>query len=183
MKKLLFFVGFGYLMLFYGCKKPNSDNPLDSDLEFHFQLLDRNRQVARTFKQGDNFRFSFVIINKTKKGWGLKQESFDENDDFFRVYKTFDDKKTAGRPLLNPVTTFKIPFIPVLDTLRLEMDWMPSKGSYYGTLDNYHFENKPLPIGTYKTGFTNVFEFYSEGVGSTTFKTNPLTFNVDFDVK
>lgn len=185
MKKLLFFAGLGYLLLFLGCKKAKIDNPLDTDLEFRLELLDKFGQVATTFKQGDNFRFNFVIIDKTnkQKSWSFRQQSLNFNDDFFRVYKRFDDKKSVGRPILSPVFTTKIGFFPITDSLRLSIDWMPQQGIYYGRIDSYHFENKSLPIGTYKTGFTNVFEFYSNGDLNTIYKTNPLTFNVDFEVK
>ncbi len=185
MKKLLFFAGLGYLLLLLGCKKAKIDNPLDTDLEFRLELLDKFGQVTTTFKQGDNFRFKFVMINKAMKqrSWCFRQESLNLNDDFFRVYKRFDDKKTVGRPVNSPMFLSKIACFPIYDSMRLAIDWMPQQGVYYSRMDNYHFENKPLPAGLYRTGFTNVLEFYSDGDLSTVYKTSPLTFNVDFEVK
>jgi hypothetical protein len=182
MKRFFFLKLFVFALLLFGCKK-TAVNPIDSDLEFQFRLLDQNGRVTNTFKQGENFRFSFLIINKTQKGWGLKQESLNFNDEFFRVYKDFGDKKTVGRPLEKPFFADKIPLIPITDTLRLEIDWIPQANVFYGRLNIYNFNNKLLPIGTYKTQFTNIFEFYSDGSGSQTYKTNPMAFNINFEVK
>jgi hypothetical protein len=185
MKKLLFLTVLGYLLLFLGCKKAKIDNPLDTGLAFRLELLDKFGQVTTTFKQGENFRFRFVIINKTskQKSWNFRQESLNMNDDFFRVYKRFEDNKTVGKPILTPVFLSKIGFFPINDSLTLAIDWMPLQGVYYGRLDSYHFDNKPLPVGIYRTGFTNVFEFYGDGDLNTIHKTSPLTFNVNFEVK
>lgn len=165
------------------CRKAKIENPLDSDLTFQFRLLDNNGRVSTTFNQGENLRFSLLIINKTKKNWVLKQESLNSNDDFFRVYQNSGDKKNIGRPLISPIFTEKIPYIPIIDTLRLEMDWIPNPNMDYHRLDNYHSNNSPLAVGKYRTGFTTLFSFYNVGVDTTTYKTDSKSFNIDFEVK
>lgn len=183
MKKLFFLNTLLVICLMYSCKKADV-NPLDSDLEFQFRLLDKNGQVSTSFKQGENLRFSFLIVNKTQKGWGLLQESLNFNDDFFRVYQNFGDKKNMGRPLVSPVFTEKIPFIPVSGTLKLEMDWIPDSNAYYPRFsDNYHLDNLRLPSGKYRTGFTAIFSFRNGGTDTAVYKTESKSFNIDFEVK
>jgi hypothetical protein len=174
---------FLFLLFTISCKKAKFENPLDTDLEFQFRLLNKKGQISTSFTQGENLRFSFLIINKSSRSWGLNQESLNLNDDFFRIYQDFGDKKTVGRPLVNPIFTEKIPFIPIIDTLKLEMDWIPNPNIDYRRFDNYHTNNLPLTSGKYRTGFTTIFSFYNALKDTTTYRTDSKSFNIDFEVK
>lgn len=166
-----------------GC---SDDSISELPINFKFRLLDETGNPSTTFKEGENFVFSFLIINKSNQVLNLRQ-SIDQSD-FFKVYRLNPEGNSAkiavGKPYINMFCEYKLGIqIAQKDTLKFEIPWNPNpweQGNiYYNAIFCKINENSPLPVGIYTTGFSSAFEFFSK---DESYRTDNENFEIDFKV-
>jgi hypothetical protein len=164
------------------CSCNTSDNIEANSFRYEFRLLNENGKPSTQFEEGENIIFSFLIINETRKDIFLQQGSFDTSE-FMKVYsKAYSNEGEAviGKPYETIFCTYQNGvLVPASDTLKLEIPWVVN------TSNNYpHFcklqENSYLQPGKYKTSFTSSFKFER---GNSSFETEKMHFEIDFEVK
>lgn len=163
------------------------------DIEFEFRLLTENGVPANTFKSGENFLFSFIIINNSDQPWSFLQK-LDDRHSFFRVYQLSADTqeggevKDVGRPWETIFCQYRLGLlIPPHDTLKLEIPWIPEPPAWNADHPRYNSifcqvsSNTALPPGRYKTGFTSAFKLLNgEDIS---YNTEKKTFEILFEVQ
>lgn len=188
--KLIFLWGI-ILSATSGCEQ---DESFIDAVDFEFRLLNENGVPATIFYEGENFVFSFLIINHSDEQWLLNgsQLGGSESSDFFKVYKAYtnsqgqDSEIDIGKPWKTMFCQYMNGlFISPHDTLKLEIPWMPQPwdvgNPYYNTIFCLVEEHNALPVGKYSTGFFSTFSFSrGEDISYTTSK---LQFQTDFEIK
>jgi hypothetical protein len=140
----------------------------DPDIQFQFRLLKEDGTVRNTVSRGENFRFSFIIINKTDQPWSI--ERVDDLNNFLRVYQLDADQQEGGnvidvgRPWETIFCQYTLGLLILPHgALNPEIPWMPEPPAW--NPDHPHFNsifcrvtsNTALPPGRYKTAFTSAF--------------------------
>lgn len=171
---------------FFGCEKSqelslNESTLLLDSLRLEFRILDEQGLPSTNFRQGDNFIFSFLIINESSQHVSFLQ-SIDDIEDFFRVDAISNDTLVdMGKPW-EIIFCEYILGIPIKsnDTLALEIPWTIKDQSF----NSSHFcltESKhPLKAGKYKTGFSSTFSFLN---GEEEFTSERNKFEVEFKIQ
>lgn len=163
----------------------NMDEINEITVIFEYRLLNDNGQVSTDFSVGENFVFSFLIINNTQNYLSLIHEGLRDKN-LFEVFKDENDKWISiGKPY-ELIFCNEISGIPInpYDTLKLQIPWFPTIPWEPG-VDYYssHFcivnDQPPLLKGRYKTEFKSSFIFKSNGE---TIITDELKFIVQFNV-
>jgi hypothetical protein len=179
MKKTMFFLMLWLISLASACHKDEVD-PNKIPIDFEFRLLDSNKRVASSFKTGENFWLSFLMINRSSEEWSFSENSIDKIKGFFHLYTK--DSLDLGKPYgtVFCLAPGGIP-IPSNDTLKIEIQWRPIQGvKYYGNFCDIK-EDNPLPsLGQYKSGFSGVLKFKFK---DSTYTTSALTFIKDIEIK
>ena len=155
---------------FLGCDEIEQEMPVS----FDFRLLNEKGVPVHTFREGENFVFSFLIINDFSRTVIFQSM---ETEEFFKVYRLNNIEESAelslGKPYKNIFCTYQngYPIVPN-DTLRIEIPWIPEPWEpgmpFYSSIFCGVMDNDPLPKGVYKTGFSSVFDFSIDGVEHTT---------------
>jgi hypothetical protein len=66
----------------------------DPDIQFQSLLLKEDGTPSNTFSRGENFRFSFIVLNKTDQPWSLERVDYLNN--FLRVINLMLISKKAA---------------------------------------------------------------------------------------
>lgn len=180
--KTLTAVGLLLVLLFAssGCEQ---NNPQAAFIDFEFALLNSKQASSASFNEGENFVFSFRMINRSNEDVYLSQASFNTAE-FLKVYLMDNAKVNASIPVGKPYKSLFCTYqngilIPAHDTLRIEIPWMPPADgccAHFCLVEN----NSPLPAGKYRTEFNSAFEFFS---GDKSYQTDTKRFKIDFEVK
>ena len=125
-------------------------------VEFEFRLLNEQGQPSTTFKEGENFVFSFLITNSLKEdiAWYSSCKLFSIKS-LYSVYKlVMDDSgnqsyEFVGQPFVAPVICQDVPILVAPgEEYYLKMPWL------------FNPNNANLLQGEYKVDFELVdFEF------------------------
>lgn len=165
------------------------ENKFQAEADFQFRLLTMDGVAANTFKEGENFVFSFLIINKSNNSYYLNPSSINTTD-IFRVYKKNAISEDGsiivdmGKPYEGMFCVYAGGIsIAANDTLKLEIPWKPNSswepGSPYFS-SNFcmvNSDNVLLSKGQYQTQFRSSFEFSRDGE---TYQVPEKIFNIDF---
>ena len=159
-------------LLVLSCEKEKSDLPIE--LEFH--LLDENGVPSTVFQEGLNFRFCFIIRNKSSEDIGYIPDFI--NDDFFRVYRidSSEGVVSKGKPYENFFCEYSGThfIVPSGDERRLEIPWIPSEDFCCSPFCIVNPSIVALPKGKYKTFIEGPFNFM--------YKDKPLSINDRFEI-
>jgi uncharacterized lipoprotein YehR (DUF1307 family) len=169
-----------FLITALGCE---NDTLQSAPVAFQFKLLNSQNEPSVSFSQGENFIFSFIVINRSNEDIYLKQSSLNTIE-FLKVYLTNSNEANPvvaiGKPYKSLFCTYQNGIlIPANDTLKLEIPWIPLNDgccSHFCLVE----DNSPLPHGKYRTGFSSSFEFFK---GDKSFKTAVNSFKIDFEVQ
>lgn len=149
-------------------------------VEFEFRLLNEQGQPSTTFKEGENFVFSFLIINKSSERMFLDQRSLLTRE-FLRVYKINNSEGVKlidlGTPYRDKCTMQAGFLIESNDTLKFEIPWIPDFDHYF--ICELNTDNTPLSKGRYKTGFTSIFDFSFDSQSLQ----SEQSFNINFQIQ
>lgn len=162
-----------------------TDDQTDSfPIQFEFRLLNVERQPSTIFNEGENFVFSFLIINNSNELITL--QSFDTQD-FFKVYRITESEGESelGKPYNSIFCEYSLGYpIPSGDTLKIERPWV-TPDSIKSNLQEYfnnsiicgYTEYELLTSGSYSTHFKSVFIFSNNGKS---FSTSVKQFEINF---
>jgi hypothetical protein len=180
--KALHFLNALILLSTTSCKEDLQETiPVD----FEFRLLSEQGINATTFDYGQNFVFSFHIINKSSKSIVFQSM---ETDDFLKVLRMNNTEGDPiieiGKPYENIFCTYQNGYpISSKDTLKIEIPWTPSPwepGSpFYSAIFCGVIENSPLIQGQYKTRFESDFIFSKDGIE---YRTQRKEFEITFNI-
>ena len=157
----------------------------DLAVEFEFRLLNLQGEESLMFNQGENFVFSFLIINRTKETILFHSLNW---EDFFKVERLNGQEESQNVEIGKPYETMFCTFqsghiIQASDTLKLEIPWSPSNwepgAPYYTTIFCGVIENSPLPSGPYRTKFNTGFVFSFNEVE---YKLPERKFGIEFNI-
>lgn len=192
---LFFYLGPLFLALSasFSCSKDRialrDTHPLLDSLEFEFRLLNEQGIPSTTFREGENFVFSFLIINNSNQKFSMERR-IDDTTNFFRVYKINAKPAEVDQEVLDMGKPYRgifcFPLISIgihQDTTKFEIPWNalgqrpgdPFYSSEFCLLEDH----PPLEAGEYRTGFTSAFYFFK---GEENFNTEEMTFNIEFEV-
>lgn len=149
-------------------------------VDFQFRLLNENGAPATIFNQGENFTFSFLMINSSDQDFYFKQSSLDRIG-FLEVFNTTG--ASLGKPYEGLFCLERNGIlVPANDTLKLEIEWIPSASCcppngqiFCGTEDTV-----PLPPGSYRTSFKSAFEFF---FADQSYTTSLQDFMIEFEIQ
>lgn len=199
MKIYSLFFYFGILLLVvnlsFSCEKNQDlklrDNqPFLDSVNFEFRLLTEQGIPSTIFKAGDNFIFSFLIINKSNQKF-MYLQGIDDRDNFFRVdaINTNPDEVDGqlidlGKPWKTMFCEYKAGLlINARDTLALEIPWntrdLEPGDPYYSSLFCLLEDYPNLGVGKYRTGFSSTFSFVK---GEDKFESEKMDFNIEFEI-
>lgn len=195
--RLFFFLGTFILVIscFFSCGQDQELTLRDAELimdslDFEFRLLNEEGVPSTIFKEGENFIFSFLIINKSAQRFAYLQ-GIDDRENFFRVDAINTDLSEVGNEVINLGKPWKTMFceykgalpISARDTLALEIPWnaqgLAPGDSYYSSLFCLLEDHPHLGIGNYKTGFSSTFSFVKD---VNTYTTSELEFEIEFEI-
>lgn len=161
-------------------------------IDFTFQLHDLEGNSSTVFNEGENFVFSFFIINSSDRPIQFNQSEM-QTKDFFRVLRLIDTQEEVstvdiGKPYNSIFCLFlKSHTISAKDTLSLQIPWKPDQNWDSGNVSYFspffcevNSDNQPLDKGNYQTKFSSGFEFFVDG--------NPFSvplqdFKIDFIIE
>ena len=172
--KYVSFLLFTISLLFVSCNKIPIENPVNRTdglpVEFEFILLDTLGNEKTEFNKGENFIFSFQVINNGSED--LYIENFLSNNDFFRVYKSNMFLRDFGIPYQAYVKISGFG-IPANDTLKIEYPWKANIfwNEEYPILSNEN-RNDDLPKGEFFTEFSQSFKVADIQIDTLHFKIN-----------
>lgn len=139
----------------FSCEKNDNDS---IPVEFKLRVLNEQGIENKTFNEGENIIFSFLVINKSTET--IFVENFFPNEDFFRVYQYMADNDSInhGIPYESVILVGSFNIL-VQDTLKIEYPWNNAD------IDPYEYpilsgekENPRLSRGDYITYFTQTFK-------------------------
>lgn len=168
---------------FTSCEEEKIEPPVN----FEFRLLNANGEPSTVFDENEDFIFSFLIINNSKKQ--LYLEAINDMDDFFEVFDLTSNQENGELISLGkPYNAIHCEFvngyvIPPLDTLEVKMHWIPifnNKDTYSKILCDYKYDNTYLPQGSYTTSFSSNFTIAN---GDNSFTTDNKSFEINFTVE
>lgn len=153
---------------------PAMDVKTYENLEFIYQVTDMEGNPQSTFREGENFMFSFVVKNHGDEDISLGAWDFPVViDGFFAVYRKGnmgDGKQRIGKPFTSGGNTRDLLWQPVpkKEEIEYRMPWLTQKDTSYvmpiyrPEKPNSHDRNylaveqlpEPLPSGEYYSGFT-----------------------------
>lgn len=176
------------LCLSFSCGQEKDDTPGPTEnIDFQFSLLNENDLPATTFEPGENFVFRFLMINRSDQHVWFR--SFD-NTDFCRVIQLQDynpqennnQQTDMGKPYVNMFCNYRNGNKIISgDTLKLQIQWMPTAGSKY---DNPFFckeqDTSPLGAGLYRTSFQSSFIF---SAAERDFESAVMSFDITFEIE
>ena len=158
-------------------------------VEFEFSLLTGQGVPSTAFNPGENFIFSFQILNKSSEQIWL--ESFDA-EDFFRVHRLDNQEGASNLDLGKPYKSVFCEFISGHyvepgQALKIERPWIMAdsiKNDFKPYFDNSIVcgleEREPLSRGHYRTGFKSKFTFRTD---DRTFSTAQKEFEIMFSIE
>jgi hypothetical protein len=161
----------------WSCDKSKS---IDNLVVFEFQLLDEDGEQATTFASGENFRFSFSIINNMDEDLFISEMYDMEN--FFEVFKICDSGEiiSYGKPYSAIFCEYIGGYtINSNETFRLEIPWIPDPDLHLPILCGLKHDNIPLPVGYYQTSISSTFTLQK---GGEDFLTTKLLINTPFQI-
>jgi hypothetical protein len=176
MKKTMFFLMLWLISLASACRKKEVAPIIP--IQFELRLINEQGVVSTQFREGENFKLSFIMKNPTDSTWAFRDPKLDL--DFFKVYDA------SGNDLGKPFGSAFCSYEPVGGTKGIDpkgvfeivIPWVVKDST------NYPFICAPVKLqylrkGSYKTGFKNAFEFLKN---SKIFKTDVLNFNINFSI-
>jgi len=177
-------ISLGMMIVSMGCEDENFDNiPVD----FEFRLINEQGNTSVNFSEGNNFWFSFLVINNSDKE--LFFQSINNIDTFFEVFKLGDDESPSepisyGKPYKAVFCEYLLSGYKIQskDSLEIKVAWVPKgvEQESYPILCNFNFDNEPLPAGNYRTSFISSFNFSYKGKS---IKIEEKSFNITFKIK
>ncbi|EON79172.1 hypothetical protein ADIS_0401 [Lunatimonas lonarensis] len=115
------------------------------------------------FKEGENFRFSFILSNFSEDYVRFSPSFID--DDFFMVYRLEDlgNYIPISKPYHNIFCEFSLNqfLISPKGEFRFEIPWSPEENFCCPPFCKTS-NNLPLPVGIYKTSINQTIEFTIE---------------------
>jgi hypothetical protein len=172
MMRILFII---QLLLFSLISCEKEENKIEFPVKFEFMLLDEKGQNKTEFKQGENFVFSFLMINQSDSNLLFEPNIVD--DTWFNVYKS--NSEFIGKPfdlICLGYVGFKI--LNSKDTFRIYIPWFPNVNTTYWPFCQ-KTENINLSPGSYYTSFKSQFEFFTSGK-KTSYNSEELSFTIEF---
>ncbi len=186
MKNILLLVA----LFFVSCNE--DEESLIPQVDFNFQLLDMNGNPSTVFNEGENFIFSFLIINRSDRQIQFDQSEM-QTQDFFRVIRLVDSQEEVstvdmGRPYNGVFCLYMASHtISAKDTLSLRIPWKPDEnwdtgtGKYFSPFFcDVNSDNQLLGKGNYQTKFSSRFEF---SVNGNAFSLPSQDFNIGFTIQ
>lgn len=144
-----------------GCTK--SDPTPNYPIKISFQLLNEIGEPSIIFKEGENFRFSFIISNFSEDDVRFSPSFID--DDFFIVYRMEElgNFSPVSKPYQNIFCEFSLNqfVISPQSEYQFEIPWSPEENFCcppFCKITN----NLPLPVGIYRTSINRTIEFIIE---------------------
>ena len=184
----MYSVLFSLIFLMFSCGKDDDViiEPAE-DIDLQFRLLNENGMPATTFEPGENFIFSFSIVNNSKEYIALHSFNY---EDFCRVIKhqsynprqNKSEETDMGKPYVNMFCHYVNGYqITPGGSLDLEIQWMPVMGSKYeSSIFCDRSNTSSLEPGLYSTGFQSSFLF---DVGENEFNSERKNFDITFEIK
>ena len=141
------------------------------DLVFTLQVLNMEGEPQAVFQEGENFLLDFTIENKGENEVLICECDLPQAiDDFFAVYRVFEDDKgnpektLIGKPYDGIYGFFDLPVTGVKAKEKIEyrLSWIAIEGVAYpapvnnmsATVDGFSLaEQEPLPLGNYMVAF------------------------------
>jgi len=172
-------------LLFIACKDDDDKGPQPPDITYDFKLLKMDGTPATTFTEGENFIFSFRIINASS--YDVIFKGMENTYDVFRVFRLGSDNSLddVGKPYQTTCDRIRAyDRIAASDTLFIELPWQSFPGEYgsSATLPFCPRQTNPLPAGEYYTGFITRFAF-AAGDTAPDHITPVTEFGLRFDVE
>ncbi len=163
------------LFAFLSCKKDSAESSdFDPEMDFKLRLLNEKGEVATSFKVGEKFLLSFLIINKINSTRFFTSDRLVNNKDFFRVI-TSDSSANFGKPYESIICTGLRTTIEAKHTLELRLPWQSTTTVRNSDFCLQNVNKAPLSKGIYKT---TLQEFLQVG----TLESNRLTKKTDLSV-
>ena len=137
------------MFFFFSCKK-NSVEPFDPEVDFKLRLLNLKGEEATSFKEGEKFWLSFLIINKIDSTRFFYPDRLVDNKTLFRVI-TSDSTKDFGQPYETIVCTGQKMSIQARQSLELKVPWHTDSVVRNSGFCLQSIKKDVLPKGFYKT--------------------------------
>lgn len=162
-------------LLLSSCEKDK--NGIEYPIEFEFRILDEKSQPKKEIKQGQNFVFSFLIINKSDSNLLFKPDIVDEK--WFNLYDS--NSEYIGKAF----DSICLGYINILslnakDTFNIEIPWIPANDKSYWPFCQ-KADNANLNTGKYYSDFKSQFTFFTHNRNNY-YKSNELTFTTNFNI-
>ncbi|MDR2147335.1 MAG: hypothetical protein LBE91_12830 [Tannerella sp.] len=163
-------------------------------IAFKFCLLNGQGEPATVFREGENFRFYFSIVNKTDENlFFIPDFAQAEKNGFCEVFTS--NKQSIGKPFVfrgvDLIGIGAYPFKPE-ESCVFDLSWVDSRDSVWRWKYGYYESNRqiPLPEGDYFTEFQSRFQFEKEGSNYLNSKDSPynyldsiLIFKINFKIQ
>ncbi|MEC3878751.1 hypothetical protein [Parapedobacter sp. 10938] len=158
------------------CEKKEANQPI----EMAFNLLKEDGEPSTTFKEGENFRFLFVIRNNSSSPINFDPTFVGEI--FFKVFRIDSQEGliSVGKPYQNVFCSFDgMQFVISPNSeYRFEIPWTPPQ-------DNCCLpfclisKNDPLSPGSYRTTIEGPFNFTYDNESFTIDEKYSINFEID----
>jgi hypothetical protein len=160
---------------FLSCEKVESKT--DFPVKFEYNILDENGLPTYEVRQGENFTFSFLMINESDSKLLFEPTIVDEN--WFNIYSK--NSNLHERPfdsiclgLINVLT------IEVMDTFEISIPWKSESDKNYWPFCP-KTNNVDLTPGEYYSNFVEQFEFKTADKKQS-YKSQDLSFKINFKI-
>jgi hypothetical protein len=194
----IYLIGLTISILGSACKKeiditsiggPSRDIKTAGDLEATLQVTDMQGNARATFREGDNFMFSFIIKNRGKEDIYLHPWLFPVDiKDFFAVYKQAEqgEKVFINKPFQLGINTYDLRAQRVAGGGEIEyrIPWLTKKKQSYimpinrpekQDVERYYWATDPEPATLTKGKYFSGFEIEAEG--------HKLSFRIEFNIE